>query len=225
MKTRAKQVRIFIAVFVTLLVISIIIAPLRGPFIKIGMFEGIKLSSFVGFLLNGGVAFYFMKKYSGALCAGNIFFATLLGACIVDILAHLLLDTGLSIVPEQFTRSLGVIFAYAIYKGNRMVRLLLPVAGLLLCLWMSLVGYDLWLHKLNFGAFTGRIESTATPDFQLLLADNYRELHGYDEAERHLQTAAAMCPVRFMPLYELAKLHDATGRREEALTMAKQINN
>jgi O-antigen ligase len=60
-------------------------------------------------------------------------------------------------------------------------------------------------------------------DVQMLLADNYRELHGYDEAERHLKTAAAMCPVRFMPLYELAKLHDATGRREEALTMAKQI--
>jgi len=32
-----------------------------------------------------------------------------------------------------------------------------------------------------------------------------------------------MCPVRFMPLYELAKLYKATGRREEAIALAKTI--
>jgi O-antigen ligase len=60
-------------------------------------------------------------------------------------------------------------------------------------------------------------------DVQMLLADNYRELHGYDEAEHHLKTAAAMCPVRFVPLYELAKLYDATGRHDDALAVAQQI--
>lgn len=42
-------------------------------------------------------------------------------------------------------------------------------------------------------------------------------------AERHLILAAAMCPVRFMPLYELAKLYDVICRRDEALAMAKKI--
>ena len=62
-------------------------------------------------------------------------------------------------------------------------------------------------------------------DVQMLLADNYRELRCHDEAERHLKTAAAMCPVRFMPLYELAKLYDATGRHDDALAVAQQIIN
>ena len=34
-----------------------------------------------------------------------------------------------------------------------------------------------------------------------------------------------MCPVRFMPLYELAKLYKATGRHEKAIALAKTILN
>ncbi|MDR3185180.1 MAG: O-antigen ligase family protein [Prevotellaceae bacterium] len=62
-------------------------------------------------------------------------------------------------------------------------------------------------------------------DVQMLLADNCRKLHGYEEAERHLKTAAAMCPVRFIPLYKLAKLYDAAGRHDDALAVAQQIVN
>jgi tetratricopeptide (TPR) repeat protein len=62
-------------------------------------------------------------------------------------------------------------------------------------------------------------------DVQMLLADNYIELGKYAEAERHLKLAAAMCPARFMPLYGLAKLYGAVGRRDEALALAKIIIN
>jgi tetratricopeptide (TPR) repeat protein len=60
-------------------------------------------------------------------------------------------------------------------------------------------------------------------DVQMLLADNHRELCQYDEAEKHLKLAASMCPGRFMPLYELTELYTATGRTDEARTLAQQI--
>jgi O-antigen ligase len=60
-------------------------------------------------------------------------------------------------------------------------------------------------------------------DVQMLLADNYKELHRYGEAEKHLKLAAFMCPARFMPLYELAKLYETAGRHADALTVARQI--
>ena len=60
-------------------------------------------------------------------------------------------------------------------------------------------------------------------DVQMLLADNYKELGKYTEAEQHLKLAAAMCPARFMPLYELVKLYEADSRENEALAMAKLI--
>ncbi|MDR2037880.1 MAG: O-antigen ligase family protein [Bacteroidales bacterium] len=60
-------------------------------------------------------------------------------------------------------------------------------------------------------------------DVQMLMADNYRALEQYDKAERHLKLAAGMCPGRFIPLYQLAKLYDETGREEEAVDLARQI--
>ncbi|MDR1097580.1 MAG: O-antigen ligase family protein, partial [Tannerella sp.] len=60
-------------------------------------------------------------------------------------------------------------------------------------------------------------------DVQMLLADNYKELGKYAAAEKHLKLAAAMCPGRFMPLHELAKLYETDGRHEEALSIARQI--
>jgi tetratricopeptide (TPR) repeat protein len=62
-------------------------------------------------------------------------------------------------------------------------------------------------------------------DVQMLLADNYKELCQYDEAEKHLKLAASMCPGRFMPLYQLTELYTATGRTDEARTLARQIVN
>ena len=55
------------------------------------------------------------------------------------------------------------------------------------------------------------------------MADNYKELGEFSVAESHLKTAAAMCPARFIPLYELVKLYEITERREEALSIAKKI--
>ena len=60
-------------------------------------------------------------------------------------------------------------------------------------------------------------------DLQMLMAQNYQELQSYAEAEKHYWKAASMCPVKFMPLYELAKLYEATGKETEALVMAERI--
>jgi O-antigen ligase len=62
-------------------------------------------------------------------------------------------------------------------------------------------------------------------DVQMLLADNYKQLERYTEAERHLKLAANMCPARFMPLYRLATLYAATGRTAEAVALAQTIIN
>ena len=59
----------------------------------------------------------------------------------------------------------------------------------------------------------------------MFLAANNKELGKQIEAEKHYNMAAAMCPVRFMPLYELVKLYDAANRKDEVLALAKKIIN
>ena len=51
---------------------------------------------------------------------------------------------------------------------------------------------------------------------------NYRSNDA--EAEKHFRQAAAMCPVRFVPLYRLVKLLEKTGRHEEALRLAEELS-
>jgi O-antigen ligase len=60
-------------------------------------------------------------------------------------------------------------------------------------------------------------------DLQMLMADSYEKQNQREAAEGHYRKAAAMCPVKFVPLYRLAKLHAAAGRRSEALALAKII--
>jgi tetratricopeptide (TPR) repeat protein len=60
-------------------------------------------------------------------------------------------------------------------------------------------------------------------DLQMLMADNNVQLQQYEEAERRYRKAAAMCPVKFMPLYRLAKQYDAVGDKSRAQELAKII--
>lgn len=55
------------------------------------------------------------------------------------------------------------------------------------------------------------------------LGDAYKALGNYDKAETAYQNAANMIPVRFYPLYLLAKLYDESGQDNKALTMANTI--
>jgi O-antigen ligase len=57
-------------------------------------------------------------------------------------------------------------------------------------------------------------------DLQMLMADNYQQMQNYSEAEKYYKKAAAMCPVKFMPLYRLYQLYEATGQKEKELSMA-----
>jgi O-antigen ligase len=60
-------------------------------------------------------------------------------------------------------------------------------------------------------------------DLQMLIADNCRQLKRHEEAEAHYKKASMMCPVKFVPLYELATLYLAAGQTGKALTLAQKI--
>ena len=60
-------------------------------------------------------------------------------------------------------------------------------------------------------------------DLQMLIADNYQQLKDYTKAEQLYQIAAAMCPAKFVPLYNLTKMYVAIGRKTEAVAIAQQI--
>jgi O-antigen ligase len=60
-------------------------------------------------------------------------------------------------------------------------------------------------------------------DLQMLMADSYERLKQYEAAAGRYKKAAAMCPVKFMPLYKLAKLHEEQGNIAKAQQLARLI--
>lgn len=55
------------------------------------------------------------------------------------------------------------------------------------------------------------------------LGDSYKNLKEYNKAEIAYQQAANMIPIRFYPLYLLAKLYEESGQKEKARVMAEII--
>ena len=60
-------------------------------------------------------------------------------------------------------------------------------------------------------------------DLELLLALNSIELGKYIQAEQHLMQAHYMCPSRFEPLYQLARVKQKQGLQQEARRLAIHI--
>lgn len=62
-------------------------------------------------------------------------------------------------------------------------------------------------------------------DLQLLMGDNCVKMQQYELAEKHYKHASYMCPVRFVPLYELMKVYQLKGDYFKAKRIARIILN
>ncbi|WP_299431898.1 O-antigen ligase family protein [uncultured Maribacter sp.] len=64
-----------------------------------------------------------------------------------------------------------------------------------------------------------------TTIIETALGDSYKRIKQYDKAEMAYKTAANMIPVRFYPMYLLAKLYEESGETVKAMTIANKILN
>lgn len=60
-------------------------------------------------------------------------------------------------------------------------------------------------------------------DLELLQAEAYISIERFEEARNHLEKAALMCPVRFIPLYRLHYIYKEQGDKEKADSLARFI--
>ena len=60
-------------------------------------------------------------------------------------------------------------------------------------------------------------------DTHLLAASNHENMGNFGLAEDYLNKASAMCPVRFVPLYQLTKIYGKTSRYDDQRRMAQLI--
>lgn len=62
-------------------------------------------------------------------------------------------------------------------------------------------------------------------DLEMLIGENFKQLHKFSDAIKHFETASFMCPVKFMPLYRIFQIYKHLGENEELYLIAKRLIN
>ena len=155
-----------IKIFATGLVLSIVISPLRSGFVNIFGLTGFPLSAIVGFLIYFFITIYFLKKYQKKLSNSRVVLSFALGISLISFTIHIFsYPYTLVSLLETLIQLSSVFFAWLVYRiKNRYYQIPTLVLSFAFCFVLSTTGYELWLNKLNYGSFTGRIESIHTSE-------------------------------------------------------------
>ena len=139
--------------------IEMITFPLRGV-----SFMGCAVVSFILFFI---FQYFISKKYREILNVEYLLLFSLIGASLLQIPLRLCLwsDTLISL-PDFLFHLLGIVMGYLFYKSSKIFKTIIVLFSLFSCVFMYFTGGNIWLHKLNFGTFTGKTEQIVTPDFQ-----------------------------------------------------------
>lgn len=153
------KTRISILIFIVSLAISLLIAPLRSGFVSIGEISGFKLSSLVGLFIYTGLTYYFLKRFSAKLPVWLICLLVVLGLAALTLPIRILNFRGtLASSLEPLIHIWGVLLALISYKIPVLFKLPVVILGLIIGCWLSIQGYNYWIHKVGHGTFTAQVK-------------------------------------------------------------------
>lgn len=159
LKILIKRITPFVVSFLSALLISLLILPIRSV--------STQSSTFIGFILfyilTLGLIYFYRKKLSRK----QVFLSILIGGSIVQIIVRIIyFEDTIGSLPDFIITILGIVIAYFSYTFSNYGKVILFLCGIGLFTFMCIKGYDLWFHKLNFGTFTGKVEEPVHYDFE-----------------------------------------------------------
>ena len=158
------KVKIFLILFSISSILECLTGILRG-------YASFQISSLIGFILYLLLTLYFLNKYHEKLNSFLIFSAILLGLCLIQLPLRILsFKSTLVSLPDFIFHLSGVLFGLLLFKVRPVYSLSITGIWLVILLYMCFNGYNIWLHKLNFGTFTGIVQETA-PNFTIPLSE------------------------------------------------------
>jgi thiol-disulfide isomerase/thioredoxin len=117
--------------------------------------------SFTGYFFFTLFSLKFFSKKLSAFTIMKIIFATILVLQSFTIYTWFVWDTyGL---PVVFACCLSVVSAYSFFRSKPPQNLILLSLSVCFVAFMFFWGWDYWLHRINFGTFTGKVEAYYLP--------------------------------------------------------------
>ena len=150
--------KLFVKILLLSLLVMLVTSPLRARPL------GFPYSSLIGFVVFFCFSLFCFKRYGSKLPIWQILTALIIGQWIVEAPMRIVhfKDTLISL-PDSLAHSLGIICGFLYWRLKNPLNLITALLGCLIAVFMFFQGYDYWLHKLNFGTFTGKVEAYALP--------------------------------------------------------------
>lgn len=148
------KVLYFFLVTFSSLVLMLMISPLRGrPF-------GMGYSSIAGFTVFFFLTLFCLNKFLPKLSSWQILTALFVGLWLLILPIRIIDFEGTMVtLPDSLLHTLGIICGFLYWRVKSPVNIFTAFLGFAITIFMFFQGYDYWLHKLNFGTFTGKIKA------------------------------------------------------------------
>lgn len=166
---KRKQLYLFLILWAVFTVLMIGIAYFRSGSITLQGLIGFPLSSLIGFVVYTILTAVCLYKFKAKLPPKYILLAIWLGVGLFETSYRCIsFESSLVSLPNTLLWWLGILCGYLYWKiSRRWLKAVVVVIPFIFTLWMSYYGYSMWIHKLNFGTFTGKVERTVTSDYSL----------------------------------------------------------
>lgn len=152
--------RKYIIILISYIVLSLVIAPIRGGYFSICNLRGIPLAHIVGSVCYFGLTLWFIYYYKAKIRPIFIISIAMIGATIIELPFHLLdfRDTLVSF-PELLNRYWVILIAYVVYKVRcNLCRFLLTIIFLCSSIWFVHDGYAMWFNYIRYNSFDGHMK-------------------------------------------------------------------
>ena len=155
--------KLFFIIVIFSFIIEAITSPLRG-------YVNFMTCAVITYTLYFIFIIIILTKYASIIKPKWILLACLIGCSIIQVSSRIPMDVfirRLISLPDFLFHLFGIFMGYFFYFSSKYIRSGIVVISIMCCTFLYFKGYDMWLHKLNFGTFKGIVQVKAEiPVFQ-----------------------------------------------------------
>ncbi len=152
-KTRKRErAKNMIMIFFLSLAIELITTPLRAM--------DFSICSVVTFALYFVFMIIVLHKYRNSLKPAIILLVALMGCSVLRLPLHILeFESSLVSLPDTLFHLFGILMGFLYYISKKHFKIIIAALSTFSCLFLHFKGYDMWIHKLSYGTYTGKIDT------------------------------------------------------------------
>ncbi len=154
------KIKVLAIIFFASFMLTLILSPLRG-------YVSFQSDAVIGFICYLLLTIYSVKKYQSIYSTFAIFIILIIGRWTLELPIRILFfESTLVSFPDSLMQTIGIICGFLYCQLKKPFSILTVVLGFSITVFMFFEGYSLWIHKLNFGTFTGKISSALPAKFE-----------------------------------------------------------